>query len=77
MAWPKDKAKLINFLEGSMYLLMEVRGYLETRSREGDVTAGIMYQKLSMVHTDFRRTRHSLWEQLGIPGLELEVDGED
>jgi len=77
MAWTQDKAKQIKFLEDSLFRIMEVRGYLETRSREGDVTAAVMHERLRAVYIDFRRVRHSMWEQLGIPGLELGEDGQD
>ena len=66
MAWNKDKARFIEFLEEAIYDLVLVRGHLETRAREGDMMAIDAAGRLKHVQQDFRRIREAQWRQIGL-----------
>ena len=74
MAWNKDKARFIEFLEEAIYDLVLVRGYLETRAKEGDTMAVDAAARLRHVQQDFRRMRQQQWKQIGL--WPEEEDGE-
>ena len=66
MAWNKDKAGFIEFLEEAIYDLVLVRGHLETRAKEGDMMAVDAAARLRKVQQDFRRMREAQWKQIGL-----------
>jgi len=68
MAWPKHVGQVIQLLEDGIYVVIEVRGYLEAKASDGDTQAAQYAGRLEGVQNLFKLIRQQQYEQIGLFG---------
>ncbi|HUV74777.1 MAG TPA: hypothetical protein VMW79_10745 [Anaerolineae bacterium] len=70
MAWPKHVGQVIQLLEDGIYVIIELRGYLEAKAGDGDTRAAQYAGRLEGVQNLFKLIRQQQYEQIGLFGPE-------
>jgi len=69
MAWPKHVGQVIQLLEDGIYVIVELRGYLEAKAKD-DPQAAKYVGRLEGVQNLFKLIRQQQYEQIGLFGPE-------